>query len=240
MKYNFEEELEKNAGSSETSYADENYRIVDGNNNIVRILTPGAYYGLHFFGKGVKPKTCYGKDKGCPIRDTEDKYEHGKVAARYVCFVLDRADGKVKTAFFPYSVIKQVSDLQKNPDYSFDEVPMPYDIRITFKPDEAPANKYKVDVKPKGEDITEEQNADLAEKFQKASPDQIVEKMKAKQLKADTESGAVLSPQKLAEESSTRQEEYNEEVKEKMKNAPKAEPKVEYPENEIDPADIPF
>lgn len=241
MKYNFEEEMQKNVGSMETNYADENYRVEEGNGNVVRILSPGAFYGLHFFGKGVKPKTCYGKEKGCPVKDPEDKYEHGKVSARYVVYVLDRNDGKVKTAFFPYSIVKQISDLQKNPDYAFEEIPMPYDIRITYKPEESPANKYKVDVKPNSPDkLTEEEERDYAEKSSKGGPENIVEKMKAKQMKADTEDGTILSEERIQKEKKQRKDEYDAEVKEKMKNAPKSEPAIEYPADEINPDDIPF
>jgi hypothetical protein len=54
----------------------------------------------------------------------------GRSNFKWLCYVLDRLDGKVKVHFMPHSVYKQIEALQANPDYFFEEVPMPYDLTI--------------------------------------------------------------------------------------------------------------
>ena len=57
----------------------------------------------------------------------------GKKSFKWLCYVLDRRDGKVKTHFMPHTVYKSIEALQTNPDYAFEEVPMPYDLTIHAK-----------------------------------------------------------------------------------------------------------
>lgn len=52
---------------------------------------------------------------------------------KWLCYVLDRRDGKVKTFFMPHTVYKQIEALQANPDYTFADVPMPYDVTVHAK-----------------------------------------------------------------------------------------------------------
>lgn len=57
----------------------------------------------------------------------------GKPNFKWLCYVLDRRDGKVKVHFMPHKVYKAIEALQLNPDYAFEEVPMSYDITIAAK-----------------------------------------------------------------------------------------------------------
>lgn len=57
----------------------------------------------------------------------------GEPNFKWLCYVLDRRDGKVKVHFMPHKVYKAIEALQLNPDYAFEEVPMPYDITIAAK-----------------------------------------------------------------------------------------------------------
>lgn len=52
---------------------------------------------------------------------------------KWLCYVLDRKDGKIKPLFMAHTIYKQIEALQLNEDYKFDEVPMPYDITINAK-----------------------------------------------------------------------------------------------------------
>lgn len=54
----------------------------------------------------------------------------GRSNFKWLCYVLDRLDGKVKVHFMPHTVYKQIEALQVNPDYTFEEVPMPYDLMV--------------------------------------------------------------------------------------------------------------
>lgn len=57
----------------------------------------------------------------------------GKRNFKWLCYVIDRRDGRVKVHFMPHKIYKAIEALQINPDYAFDEVPMPYDITVHAK-----------------------------------------------------------------------------------------------------------
>jgi hypothetical protein len=52
---------------------------------------------------------------------------------KWLCYVLDRRDGGVKTFFMAHKIYKQIESLQLNPEYAFADVPMPYDLTISVK-----------------------------------------------------------------------------------------------------------
>lgn len=58
---------------------------------------------------------------------------NGKPTFKWLCYVIDRTDGKVKPFFMPHTIYKHIEALQMNPEYTFEEVPMPYDITIHAK-----------------------------------------------------------------------------------------------------------
>ncbi len=62
----------------------------------------------------------------------ESSYQ-GKRNFKWLCYVLDRVDGKVKPYFMPHTVYKQIEALQLNDDYAFADVPMPYDLTVNAK-----------------------------------------------------------------------------------------------------------
>jgi hypothetical protein len=55
---------------------------------------------------------------------------NGRPTFKWLCYVLDREDGKIKPFFMADKIYKQIQALQTDPEYAFDEVPMPYDITI--------------------------------------------------------------------------------------------------------------
>lgn len=57
----------------------------------------------------------------------------GQRSFKWLCYVLDRRDGKCKPFFMPHKIYKAIEALQQNPDYAFDTVPMPYDLTISAK-----------------------------------------------------------------------------------------------------------
>lgn len=54
----------------------------------------------------------------------------GKRNFKWLCYVIDRVDGKVKPYFMPHKIYKQIESLQISEDYAFADVPMPYDLTI--------------------------------------------------------------------------------------------------------------
>jgi hypothetical protein len=72
------------------------------------------------------------------IRLVSECLEHpgsynGKKTFKWLCFILDRADGDVKPYFMPDTVYEQIETLQLNPEFAFEEVPMPYDVTLSVK-----------------------------------------------------------------------------------------------------------
>lgn len=81
----------------------------------------------------------------------------GKPNFKWLCQVIDLSDGKVKPYFMPDKIYKAICDLQMDEDYSFDEVPMPYNINIKVENAGKLEAKYSVIPSPKRIDLTVEQ-----------------------------------------------------------------------------------
>ena len=254
MPYNINDELEEamkefggSSGGSSTFY-----KIQEGNNNVVRVLTEGKTYASLRMGVG-QYRTLYGKEKGDPLRSRMD-WDHEKegrilyplsdrdegtearASIRSVYYVIDRNDGKVKQAEFPYSVAKQLGELQQNPDYAFDEMPMPFDIRITYNKSNPPAQMYKVDVKPASAAPTKEQLDDLKKRMEKYSPEAVVEDKKKRQMEEDMKRGIWIDEDERAK----LEKEFNTAMQVQAAKQASDEPVIQYPEDEINPEDIPF
>lgn len=90
--------------------------------------------------EGVLAKGDYLKLQEGPnkIRLVSECLEHpgeyqGKPTFKWLCYVLDRKDGKIKPFFMAHTIYKLIEALQQDSDYTFDEVPMPYDMTINAK-----------------------------------------------------------------------------------------------------------
>lgn len=49
---------------------------------------------------------------------------------KWLCYVWDKRDSKVKPLFMPHTIYKQIVALQTNEDYAFSDVPMPYELNV--------------------------------------------------------------------------------------------------------------
>lgn len=58
-----------------------------------------------------------------------DTYK-GEKNFKWLCYVVDRRDQKLKPYFMPHTVYKQIEALQTSEDYAFVDVPMPYDLTV--------------------------------------------------------------------------------------------------------------
>lgn len=83
----------------------------------------------------------------------------GKPNFKWLCYVIDRFDGKVKPFFMAHSVYKQIEALQQNPDYEFNDVPMPYDLTINATGAGTKDAKYTVVPARKNTDVTGDEMA---------------------------------------------------------------------------------
>lgn len=253
--YNINDELEAamkefggGSGSSSTFY-----KVQEGNNNVVRVLTEGKTYAVVRMGIG-EYRTLYGREKGDPLRSRDDwDYEKSgrlpypvsgedeketRASIRSIYYVIDRNDGKIKQAEFSYSVAKALGELQTNPDYKFDDMPMPYDVRITYNKKNPPASMYQVAVRPGGPAPTKEQLEDLAKKQEKYSPEQVVEHKKRKQIEEDEKRGLRLSETEVKKAMEEWRENAN--IEAAKQSSGDGLPDIVYPTDDINPEDIPF
>ena len=83
---------------------------------------------------------------------------NGKPTFKWLCQVLDLTDSKVKPYFMPDRVYQYIMDLQLDPDYAFEEVPMPYNINIKTENAGKMEVKYTVLPSPKRIPLTPEEN----------------------------------------------------------------------------------
>jgi len=221
MKYDFQQasqDAEKSYGVGGKG----DYFVFQKGNNTIQILTPAQVFGIHFLGKGVRSAICYGKEKGCPHHEakkpneTDEQYNRRtRVSVKYAVYVLDKADSEIKLAELPHTVIKAIGELQKNPDWAFDELPMPYNITVVYNPDAAPADMYKIIPSPNRMGLQEGFREELTKKYEKFSPIDYVERRKQKQMKED---GIDIGAETIVEEQG----------------------KIEYPTEDINPEEIPF
>jgi hypothetical protein len=85
----------------------------------------------------------------------------GKKNFKWLCYVLDRRDGKVKPHFMPHKIYKAIEALQTSEDYAFAEVPMPYDLTIHAKGAGTVDVEYTLMPARKETPVTEDEELDL-------------------------------------------------------------------------------
>lgn len=152
----------------------------------IRVLTPMFELATHFFGKGVPGQICYGDESGCPFHHQDEKSPQ----VRFICYVLDRTDGKVKMAELPWSVVSVIADYEQDEDWKFESYPMPYDLKIKFdKENKDPKSIYKTIASPDRTPVDGAVLGILSEKIKKLPPDEYVQKRQQKQVEAHLEEG---------------------------------------------------
>lgn len=206
----------------------------------LRLLTKPVAMATHFFGKGQGSHICYGEDKGCPFHGEnapkDDKGGEKKPSVKFVMYVADYSDGgKVKLGEIPYSVLGAVADLEKDEDFKFDGYPMPYDIKVTFdKENKDPKQMYKTLGAPTRSEISDEMRNILLDKVTSNSPEQFVQKRKDSELEKQKADGTWQAEQ------DRRQKRRDEIASMRVEGGGKPIDVIEYPENDINPEDIPF
>ena len=145
----------------------------------LRILNQPSVLAIHFNGKGNPAVICIGMEKGCKLH--EEGIQNPSI--KLVTYVIDRNDGSIKLAELPYSLSFAMQDLQQDSDFVFEDFPMPYDVKVTYDPDNPdPKAKYRLTPSPDKTALTEEEKASLEASVKAMTPDAYVEKRKAKQV----------------------------------------------------------
>jgi hypothetical protein len=130
-------------------------------------------YGL---GSGDKLKLTEGEN---PIRVLSEprliqSTYKGTPTTKFVMWVIDRKDGKVKLFYAPKTIVGYLADLEGNNFYKFDGTPMPYDVVIKAKHAGTIDAEYSIIANPKREPLTGDEEAE----FKKQKPiDEVVSKL---------------------------------------------------------------
>lgn len=91
-----------------------------------------------------------------------DKHpEDRQISVKWLCWVIDRKDDKVKLAKLPHTIAKTVGNLQENPEWAFEGSPMPYDVTISAKGAGSKEVEYSVMPSPKRDPVSKEVLDDL-------------------------------------------------------------------------------
>lgn len=196
------------------------FKFAEGNNRM-RIVSDGAVMSEHYEKGGEHNGICYGKDKGCLGCKFAVKLSFKKLYR-----IIDRKkirngeglemDAGMKLAKFGNKIMKQLDALAENEDYSFDEFPMPYDITINAISAGTAEVVYSVVPSPKLIPLTAEELDSLSKEYSTAD---IVKTMKEKQMKKDGTMPASAPGQGDGQQASSH---------------------IEYPQEDINPDDIPF
>jgi len=110
--------------------------------NIIRVLTEGIYHESEFKGKDGKVTT----------------------TKKFVMFIIDRKDNKVKPYFAPYTIYKQIAELESSPFYAFQGMPMPYDVNIKVSNAGTLNAEYTIQASPTRTELTADEIAAAREK----------------------------------------------------------------------------
>lgn len=113
----------KDVDNFRTKVKGEFYRLQDGENKI-RIISEPRVRRTHWTGEGRV--TCDGGRCGYCSSGDEDV---SRVRVKFLVYIIDRKDGKVKLAEFGPTVMKQIREYQKEGEYAYEGV-APYDITI--------------------------------------------------------------------------------------------------------------
>src|SRR3990167_9029031 len=173
---NFRDEINEEAKKYGGGVSSDFYSFERGVNKI-RILVQPKVIATHFFGEGVPAIVCIGINEDCKYHKEGDKRPGIKLAT----YINERKMGKIKLAELPLSISYAINDLQEDDDFAFSEFPMPYDVKITYEPDNAdPKAKYRLVGSPNKDGLSGDEQTDFSEHMKKLTPEDYVAKRKAK------------------------------------------------------------
>lgn len=147
---------------------------------------------------------------------------------KFLARILDRADNKVKLYKIPYSIFKTIAKFEDDEDLQFSGFPMPYDVKVDAKNAGTKEVEYVVMASPKQVPVDENTLSFL----NKQSPvKEVIGKMQEKNIEKHKADGTWQKEQdrlkQLAEDL-------------KKGGTATAEDTIEYPDEDINPEDIPF
>ncbi len=186
--------------------------------NTFRVLTEPILYFQRYVPSIKKYEICY----------TDCGYQGDP---KFMCYVFDRTDNKVKLARLPFSKGQEIANLENDTDYGFTGFPMPYDITISAKNAGKKEVEYSAPLPRPVKALPDEVLAEI--KMVKPSED-IIEKQKSDQKAKHVADGTFQKEQDrkaaLAQELASK----------RVVGGGKPIDSIEYPVNDVNPDDIPF
>lgn len=88
---------------------------------------------------------------------------NGRPNFKWLLYVIDRTDGRVKLFFMPHTIAKAIRDLQKSDDYAFEGLP-PYDITVQAKGAGTKEVEYTVVPARQNSELTKAEQEAIAKK----------------------------------------------------------------------------
>ena len=145
------------------------FKFEEGENRLrildLYLLKPIA---THFINK--KPFTCYGEDEGCSYHGEnaplDEEGNPRQPSMKFLAYVLAEENERVQIARITYGVVKEIVRLKSDNEWSFDNFPMPYDLKILYNPKFAGSLMYKVIPSPRLTPI----EPDILEQLNKKKP----------------------------------------------------------------------
>jgi hypothetical protein len=128
--------------------------------------------------ESFKVKEGTNKIRVCSELIFHESVYNGTATKKFVCWVIDRADKKVKPYFAPYTIVKTLSKYQQDEEYAWEDFPMTRDLIIDAKDAGTKEVDYQCHLSLKESPLTEIEKADLE---QKGSIEDFIEKIKEKQ-----------------------------------------------------------
>lgn len=140
-------------------------------------------YGLAS-GASFKPKEGTNKLRFLSYFVPHSSMYKGKPTFKFVGWVFDYFDNRVKLYFMPKTIAESLGALQENPDYTFDDMPMPYDVTLTAKNAGTKEVEYQIVAARQNSPVPTEATIQLAEK---GSIEDVVAKLKEKESQSTSE-----------------------------------------------------
>lgn len=128
------------------------WKPADGQNKLRILVTPEIVVSRYKFG------VCYDGAEYCKKENLGPK---DTLSYKWLTWIIDRADGKLKLYSMPFLVAKALTALKTNDEYGFVEFPMPYDITLDVKGAGTKEVVYSVLPARKETALTEEESDEL-------------------------------------------------------------------------------
>lgn len=151
--------------------------------------------------------------------------------AKFLTFILDRKDNQIKLAKLPYTVGTAIAGYETDEEYQFQGYPMPYDLNLKAKGAGTKEVEYTLIA---GRALTPVASNILEDLKKKGSLLDIIRKMKDNKKEEHMADGTWQKNQDLKKESAASV------ASTRVAGGGKVDPGYDYPEEDLNPADIPF